>query len=171
MKCGTKKMAYGGMATPMQPKKTMMAKGGSVGTPKEEQRVSLMKERERLLEQKNRLMDKPLNLFEAAPRRGKGAQVRPGNMDDKTRAIDKKYVAPGKGDKDAAAAWDSRMNYLESRIQDINESLKRSSPKNYELGQQVEQRLTGRRSDEFNKGGLVKANCGASMKPQQQRKK
>jgi hypothetical protein len=30
MKCGTKKMAYGGMATPMQPKKpmAMMAKGG-----------------------------------------------------------------------------------------------------------------------------------------------
>jgi hypothetical protein len=32
MKCGTKKMAYGGMATPMQPKKpmAMMAKGGAV---------------------------------------------------------------------------------------------------------------------------------------------
>jgi hypothetical protein len=28
MKCGTKKMAYGGRATPMQPKKPMMAKGG-----------------------------------------------------------------------------------------------------------------------------------------------
>jgi hypothetical protein len=30
MKCGTKKMAYGGMTTPMQPKKpmAMMAKGG-----------------------------------------------------------------------------------------------------------------------------------------------
>ena len=30
MKCGTKKMAYGGMTTPMQPKKPMMAKGGAV---------------------------------------------------------------------------------------------------------------------------------------------
>jgi hypothetical protein len=29
MKCGTKKMAYGGMATPMQPK-VRMAEGGAV---------------------------------------------------------------------------------------------------------------------------------------------
>jgi hypothetical protein len=124
---------------------------------KEAQRVSLMEERERLLEQKNRLMDKPLNLFEAASRRGKAAQVRPGNVDDKTRAIDKQYVATGKGDKTAAAAWDARMNYLDSRIQDINESLRRASPKNYELGQQVEKRLTGKRSDEFRKGGATKS--------------
>ena len=88
------------------------------------QRNELLEERERLQAQREKLQRPGRNIFEIAATRGRAAPLRPGSMEDKTRAMDEKYVAPGQGDKAAAEAWDSRMNYLDSRIEDINTQLR-----------------------------------------------
>lgn len=118
------------------------AKGGAV---KKENKDSLLKERERLMAQREKLMRPGRNIFEIAASRGVARPLRAGSMEDKTRVMDDKYVKPGQGDKDAAAAWDSRMNYLESRIEDINTQLKR-------------------RPDEFAMGGMAQKKVGKVMK-------
>ncbi len=120
---------------------------------KESYRKDLLEERERLKEQRARLMDTPLNVFERAAMGSRPFPVRPGNAEDKTRVMDLKT----KSDKTAAAAWDARMNQVDSRLQDVNEALRRAAPSSYEFGQRVEKALTGKRSDEYKKGGKVKA--------------
>ena len=92
-------------------------------------RTELLEERERLQAQREKLQRPGRNIFEVAAARGREVPLRPGSMEDKTRIMDEKYVAPGQGDKDAAAAWDSRMNYLDSRIEDINTQLRAPTKK------------------------------------------
>lgn len=92
-------------------------------------RTSLLEERERLEAQREKLQRPGRNIFEVAAARGRATPLRSGSMEDKTRVMDEKYVAPGQGNKDAAAAWDSRMNYLESRIEDINTQLRAPTKK------------------------------------------
>ena len=92
-------------------------------------RTELLEERERLEAQREKLQRPGRNIFEVAAARGRATPLRPGSMEDKTRIMDEKYVAPGQGDKDAAAAWDSRMNYLDSRIEDINTQLRAPTKK------------------------------------------
>jgi hypothetical protein len=127
------------------------AKGGAVKKEDKDKqndltnRRSLLEERERLLAQREKLKRPDRNIFEIAASRGVVRPLRAGSMEDKTRVMDDKYVKPGQGDKNAAAAWDSRMNYLESRIEDINTRLKR-------------------RPDEFAMGGMAQKKMSKVMK-------
>lgn len=139
------------------------AKGGAV---KKESKDSLLKERERLMAQREKLMRPGRNIFEIAASRGVARPLRAGSMEDKTRVMDDKYVKPGQGDKDAAAAWDSRMNYLESRIEDINTQLKRR-PDEFAMGGMAQKKV-GKVMKEFKEGTLHSGKGGKVVKDPKQ---
>ena len=139
------------------------AKGGAV---KKEDKDSLLKERERLLAQREKLKRPGRNIFEIAASRGVARPLRAGSMEDKTRVMDDKYVKPGQGDKDAAAAWDSRMNYLESRIEDINTQLKRR-PDEFAMGGMAQKKV-GKVMKEFKEGTLHSGKGGKVVKSPKQ---
>lgn len=139
------------------------AKGGAV---KKESKDSLLKERERLMAQREKLMRPGRNIFEIAASRGVARPLRAGSMEDKTRVMDDKYVKPGQGDKDAAAAWDSRMNYLESRIEDINTQLKRR-PDEFAMGGMAQKKMS-KVMKEFKAGTLHSGKGGKVVKSPKQ---
>lgn len=113
------------------------------------QRNELLEELDRLEAQREKLQRPGRNIFELAATRGVATPLRPGSMEDKTRVMDKKYVALGQGDKAAAEAWNSRMNYLDSRVEDILTQLRAPVKK-----------AKGGAVKTYSKGGSVKgAGC------------
>jgi len=148
-------------------KKKKMAAGGAVKKEDKQNQNDLLKEREQLVSQREKLLRPGRNIFEIAASRGVARPLRAGSTEDKTRVMDDRYVKPGQGDKDAAAAWDSRMNYLDSRIEDIDSQLKKRSNK-FAMGGAVQQAKVGKVMKEFKAGSLHSGPGGKVVKSPKQ---